>query len=180
MEVNNLDAEASSKSILTEFLDDSDMIVCLKDNNRKVLHQNDNCLRVCGDCLGVNCQKGCMELYTNDSTQQWPNWGSRTYKNQLLHGQHYDVTIVSSSAYILTILQAMRHKYEQAFGYYEKFGLGKRELQVIKLAITGLTNCEIARQLSISIGTLRTHLKNIYNKVSDAGESVEFLPFERK
>jgi DNA-binding CsgD family transcriptional regulator len=43
-----------------------------------------------------------------------------------------------------------------------------------------MSNLEIAKQLAISVGTLRTHLKNIYNKVKDAGESVEFLPFERK
>ena len=74
----------------------------------------------------------------------------------------------------------MRHKYNQALEYYSKFNLGKRELEVIRLAITGMSNLEIAKQLAISVGTLRTHLKNIYNKVKDAGESVEFLPFERK
>ncbi|HJL62276.1 MAG TPA: LuxR C-terminal-related transcriptional regulator [Pseudomonadales bacterium] len=180
MDLKVVDAMIPSESILTKFLNDSDIIICLKDQDRKVLHQNENCLRLCGNHKDQECNIGCMELYTSDSTQQWPNWGSRTYKNQLLHDDYFDVTIISSSSYILTILQAMRHKYNQALEYYSKFNLGKRELEVIRLAITGMSNLEIAKQLAISVGTLRTHLKNIYNKVKDAGESVEFLPFERK
>ncbi|MBT4520062.1 MAG: hypothetical protein HOC23_08650 [Halieaceae bacterium] len=168
-----------SETILTQFLGDSDLILCLKDDNKVVLQQNEHCLKLCGDCTGQACKMGCMELYDNDNSKQWPNWGSRTYKNQELHDDKFDVTIISSSAYILTIMQTMGQKYEQALNYYQTFKLGKRELEVIELAITGSSNMEIAEHLSISVSTLRTHLKNIYAKVKDAGGSMEFLPVER-
>jgi NarL family two-component system response regulator LiaR len=44
--------------------------------------------------------------------------------------------------------------------------LTERELEVLKLAAKGMSNHEIARQLSISVRTVQTHLANIFNKMS--------------
>jgi LuxR family maltose regulon positive regulatory protein len=43
--------------------------------------------------------------------------------------------------------------------------LSARELDVLKLFTTELTGPEIARELMISLNTLRTHTKNIYSKL---------------
>ncbi len=43
--------------------------------------------------------------------------------------------------------------------------LTRRELEVLRLLPTGLTAEELADKLSISVNTLRTHLKNIYAKL---------------
>ncbi|MCW2135195.1 LuxR family transcriptional regulator, maltose regulon positive regulatory protein [Arthrobacter sp. VKM Ac-2550] len=43
--------------------------------------------------------------------------------------------------------------------------LSERELQVLKLLITGLSGPEIARQLFVSVNTLRTHTKHIFAKL---------------
>jgi LuxR family maltose regulon positive regulatory protein len=43
--------------------------------------------------------------------------------------------------------------------------LSDRELEVLKLLTTSLTGPEIARELMISINTMRTHTKNIYSKL---------------
>lgn len=40
-----------------------------------------------------------------------------------------------------------------------------RELQVLRLLATGLTGPEIARQLSVSLNTMRTHTKHIFTKL---------------
>ena len=45
-------------------------------------------------------------------------------------------------------------------------GLSPRELDVVKLAARGLTNAEIAQQLFISIGTVKTHLGSVQSKLN--------------
>jgi LuxR family maltose regulon positive regulatory protein len=40
-----------------------------------------------------------------------------------------------------------------------------RELEVLRLISGGLTNQQIADQLFISAGTVKTHVKNIYGKL---------------
>jgi DNA-binding NarL/FixJ family response regulator len=44
-------------------------------------------------------------------------------------------------------------------------GLSPREIDVVKLAARGLTNAEIATQLFISIGTVKTHMGSVQTKL---------------
>ena len=44
-------------------------------------------------------------------------------------------------------------------------GLSERELEVLRLLATDLTGPEIARQLFVSVNTLRTHTKHIFTKL---------------
>ncbi|GGN14364.1 DNA-binding response regulator [Lentzea pudingi] len=50
--------------------------------------------------------------------------------------------------------------------------LSSRELDVVKLAAVGKTNAEIAQELFISIGTVKTHLASVQTKL-DARNRVE-------
>jgi LuxR family maltose regulon positive regulatory protein len=43
--------------------------------------------------------------------------------------------------------------------------LSKRELEVLRLLSSSLTGPQIADQLSISVGTFRSHTKSIYGKL---------------
>jgi LuxR family maltose regulon positive regulatory protein len=43
--------------------------------------------------------------------------------------------------------------------------LSERELEILRLVAAGLTTREIAAELVIAVGTVRTHLKNIYGKL---------------
>ena len=43
--------------------------------------------------------------------------------------------------------------------------LSERELEVLRQLDTGLTGPEIARQLFVSLNTLRTHTKRIFTKL---------------
>jgi DNA-binding NarL/FixJ family response regulator len=60
-------------------------------------------------------------------------------------------------------------------------GLSPRELDVVKLTARGRTNAEIAQELFISIGTVKTHLSSIHAKL-DTRNRVEIAAWawERK
>jgi DNA-binding NarL/FixJ family response regulator len=47
----------------------------------------------------------------------------------------------------------------------ERFGLTKRELEITSTVVSGLSNREIARKLSLSEDTVKHHLTNIFNKM---------------
>ncbi|MDA3778667.1 MAG: helix-turn-helix transcriptional regulator [Bacteroidales bacterium] len=54
----------------------------------------------------------------------------------------------------------------KSLDYLQKFfKITKREIEVIKLLITGLTYGEIAIQLNITENTLKTHITSFYNKL---------------
>lgn len=46
-----------------------------------------------------------------------------------------------------------------------KLGLSKRELEVLQLMAEGLSNQEIALRLYVSLNTIKTHCKNLFEKM---------------
>lgn len=52
---------------------------------------------------------------------------------------------------------------EKQWGYIgRRYGLSPRELDVVRLSCSALTQEEIAKELGIKPGTVKTHLKHIY------------------
>jgi two-component system, NarL family, response regulator LiaR len=47
----------------------------------------------------------------------------------------------------------------------EKFGVSKRELEVLQLMSAGFSNQEIAEQLFVSLNTIKTHTSNLFEKL---------------
>ena len=167
-------------ALLGEALQTGKTAVCIKDSCKRVLMQDDYCRRICGNRLGEVCEQGCMELYAGDQSSQWRDWGARLYRNSLIHGDYYDVTLLCSTERIITFLQPLKDKYETALAYFRDKGLTRREAEVIALTVRGFNNLDICEYLSITRATLRTHLNNIYRKFRDTGEVPEFIPGHRK
>jgi DNA-binding CsgD family transcriptional regulator/uncharacterized protein (DUF1330 family) len=46
-----------------------------------------------------------------------------------------------------------------------KFGLSRREAEVLSWVAQGKTNCEVAAILSLSVGTIKKHLEHIFQKL---------------
>jgi DNA-binding CsgD family transcriptional regulator len=164
------------ESILLESLEEGGMLVCVKGIDRKVLKQNGSCKSLCGDREGLVCGDGCMEVYENDDTQQWEQWGNRTYKNCYIFQGYYDVTLLCSDRHLVTIMQPLEERQAAALEYYQEIGISKREMEVITEVVAGYCNADICEKLSISNSTLRTHLNSIYSQVHEAGGSPDYIP----
>ncbi|HBB34475.1 MAG TPA: DNA-binding response regulator [Cyanobacteria bacterium UBA8803] len=59
-------------------------------------------------------------------------------------------------------IAAMEPEYEQVL---ESYPLTERELEVLELIVAGASNATIAETLYITVGTVKTHVRNILNKL---------------
>ncbi|MFB2897934.1 response regulator transcription factor [Aerosakkonemataceae cyanobacterium BLCC-F50] len=50
--------------------------------------------------------------------------------------------------------------------YLQEHPLTKREIEILELIVEGDTNSEIAEKLYLTVGTVKTHLRNIFNKLN--------------
>ncbi|MBX3001715.1 MAG: response regulator transcription factor [Caldilineaceae bacterium] len=64
------------------------------------------------------------------------------------------------------ILPALLQKLDAEVRYSTSSGLTERELQIVRLTAKGYTNPEIALELCVSVNTVKTHLRKIYEKVA--------------
>jgi LuxR family maltose regulon positive regulatory protein len=79
-------------------------------------------------------------------------------------------------AYIGQIISAMKGTGPLVVGTGQLVEpLTVRELEVLRLLVAGLSNREIATQLVLSLGTVKTHVHNIYGKleVSNRGQAIQ-------
>jgi len=83
----------------------------------------------------------------------------------LLRG--YDVAdIIPKSRYDDQVLRRAVKAAIAARSQAEAIPLTDREAEVLRLVVSGLTNKEIAGKLSISLNTVKTHLKTIFEKLA--------------
>jgi DNA-binding CsgD family transcriptional regulator len=56
-------------------------------------------------------------------------------------------------------------KQEHWFYIQRRYRMSRRELQVAELVCKGLSNGEIAKELKMRPGTVKTHLRNVYRRI---------------
>lgn len=77
---------------------------------------------------------------------------------------HYSVNIHSTSAEILSLIKQVSERSKDKQAPVKTEVLSEREIDVLKLLVTGFSGKEIADKLNISINTVISHRKNISNK----------------
>ncbi len=70
--------------------------------------------------------------------------------------------------------QEIENKPELSFESLSKYKISEREFTVVKLICEGLTNKEIAHELSISVNTVNNHVANIFSKM-DVRSRIDLL-----
>jgi DNA-binding NarL/FixJ family response regulator len=84
-------------------------------------------------------------------------------------------TAAGSSYYSGEVMQQLVKTKDEG----NKDGLSERELDVVRLIARGLTSAEIARQLFISVNTVETHRKNIFQKTG-VKNAVGLIEYSRR
>ena len=142
-------------------MDELELGTCIKNFDRKVLFQNDLCLKTCGDIRGEVCNKGCMANYSSVS-------GMTLIKNSVVDQNEVDAVVINDGKTLTTLLYPNK-KSEEDKGNERatllSFGLSKSEMTIFLKVIEGKQNIQIIKELFISKSTLKTHLNNIYKKL---------------
>jgi LuxR family maltose regulon positive regulatory protein len=71
----------------------------------------------------------------------------------------------TAGGYALTLREGARRQPAFVPGTAQAEGLSERELEVLRLLATARSGPEIARELFVSVNTLRTHTKHIFSKL---------------
>jgi ATP/maltotriose-dependent transcriptional regulator MalT len=102
-------------------------------------------------------------LFERFQTQLQDTIGSHVYQTHWEQG-----TRLSASAVETYLLREFRPSSDAVL---PDMGLTARESEILALIATGLTNPQIAEQLVIGLGTVKTHTLNIYRKLDVANRS---------
>ena len=142
--------------------------VCIKNQNREVLFQNDCSQKTCGNLSGTVCSKACMSLYHQMEECAAVSEGMKLFKNVDIDGNKVDAMVVNDGAQIVTFLYPLdesEDKFQKQAAFFEERGLTRSEARIMQMVLQGMSNAQIAEKLFISKATLKTHLNNAYKKL---------------
>jgi DNA-binding CsgD family transcriptional regulator len=139
--------------------------ICIKSQDETVEHQNELCIKTCGNQVGKKCEKGCMLHYKNSSVDAAFDRGFKLLKNLDSDGHSLDAVMFNDGQKLTTLFYDKAEVLKNQMEFIKRFSLSKAELSVIEKFLAGYKSREIADQLFISKATLRTHLNNIYKKL---------------
>ncbi|MDG0816397.1 helix-turn-helix transcriptional regulator [Bdellovibrio svalbardensis] len=142
--------------------------VCIKDQEQRVLYQNNLSLQICGEQSGQICGKVCKKLYGEMKECSAISQGMKLFKSTEIDGSKVDAVIVNDGERISTFFYPLNEEQDQALkqeAYFAERGLTKSEIRIMQMVMQGMINSEIAEKLFISKATLKTHLNNAYKKL---------------
>ena len=97
------------------------------------------------------------------ATHSGNSWIDPAIANVVLQQIRQQSPDTQASAQSKTVkIEALSSEYEQVL---ETYPLTQRELEILELIVAGKSNGEIAEKLYITVGTVKTHVRNILNKL---------------
>ncbi len=97
------------------------------------------------------------------STHEGNHWLDPAIANIVLQQVRQNVPVGAAAGTKTVIIQGVDREYHQLL---ENAPLTERELEILDLIVAGCSNAQIAGRLYITIGTVKTHVRNILNKLS--------------
>ena len=97
------------------------------------------------------------------STHEGNHWLDPAIANIVLQQVRQNVPVGAAAGTKTVIIQGVDREYHQLL---ENAPLTAREREILDLIVAGCSNAQIAERLYITIGTVKTHVRNILNKLS--------------
>lgn len=149
-----------------QLFNESKIGVCVKNQEKLVIHQNELCKKVCGERESQTCSQDCMSDYAVlQDKESIFNEGIRNIHHVTMENGLVDATLINDGQNITTLFYKMDDHQEAQLNYFKDKGLTKTEMNVMKSVLAGETNSNIAKSMFVSKATLKTHLNNIYKKI---------------
>ncbi|HEY9909811.1 MAG TPA: response regulator transcription factor [Thermosynechococcaceae cyanobacterium] len=135
------------------------LILTLQDNEEVVLA-----------AFAAGADSYCMKDVSLDSlaealkvTSEGNSWIDPAIARVVLHQARQSSPDTDASPELKTVaINAAEPEYNQII---EAYPLTERELEVLQLIVEGCSNAAIAEKLYITVGTVKTHVRNILNKL---------------
>ncbi|MCA2708820.1 MAG: response regulator transcription factor [Microcystis sp. M015S2] len=97
------------------------------------------------------------------STHEGNHWLDPAIANIILQQVRQNVPVGAAARSKTVIIHGLDREYSQ---WRENVSLTGREREILELIVAGCSNAQIAERLYITIGTVKTHVRNILNKLS--------------
>lgn len=146
------------------FLESKELGICVKDANGCVLRQNTTNKNTCGEQEGKICKKGCMLLYKAGSDTT-PLNETKIFTSQIIDGHTCDVIMFHMGEHLVSLLIDQKKNIAKKLAIFDEYSLTKREQEILNCIFSGKNNHDIAKELFISISTVKSHINNIYKKI---------------
>ncbi len=134
------------------------LILTLRDNEQVVLA-----------AFGAGADSYCMKDVSSDNlleaiqvTHEGNSWIDPAIAGVVLKQTRQQASSNSSAEPETVAINAAEPEYNQII---EAYPLTERELEVLQLIVEGCSNAVIAERLFITVGTVKTHVRNILNKL---------------
>ncbi|MGI0494093.1 response regulator [Alkalinema pantanalense CENA528] len=96
------------------------------------------------------------------STHEGNPWIDPTIASIVLQQVRQQEVVTAPETEKTVQIKALDAEYEEIVG---KAGLTDREIEILQLIVRGYSNAEIAETLFVTVGTIKTHVRHILNKL---------------